>query len=64
MGFLSKLAKSVVSVAVTPIDVVVDAATLGGVLEGREEPRTLERLKTAEKALKESLEDLGDGDVF
>lgn len=64
MGFLGKLTKSVLSVAVTPVDILVDVATLGGVLEGREEPRTIERLKTAEKALNESLEDVGDGDFI
>ena len=64
MGFLSKLAKSVVSVAVTPVDVIIDCVTLGGVLEDRDEPRTVERLKTASKALNDSIGDLGDGDIF
>jgi hypothetical protein len=64
MGFLGKLTKSVLSVAVTPIDLVVDCATLGGALSDRDKPYTAERLEKAKKALDESLDDLGDGDLF
>lgn len=64
MGFLSKFVKSVVSVAVTPVDLVVDAVTLGGALDGRKETHTQERLRKAKEALDESIEDLGDGDVL
>lgn len=64
MGFLSKLAKSVVSVALTPVDVLADVATLGGVLQDRKETHTQERLRKAKEALDESVEDLGDGDIL
>jgi hypothetical protein len=64
MGFLSKLAKSVVSVAITPVDIVVDIATLGGVLDDKPEPHTIERLRKAKEALDDSIDDLGDGDIL
>ena len=42
---------------VTPVEVVKDVATLGGVLTDEEEPYTVQRLKKAQKKLDEALED-------
>lgn len=64
MGFLGKLTKSVLNIAVTPIAVVADLATLGGALTDKKEPYTETRIKKAAKAFDESLEDLGDGDIL
>ena len=64
MGFLSKLTKAVLSVAVTPVDILVDVVTFGGVLDDRSEPRTVERLKKASKALNDSIEDIGEGKIL
>ena len=57
MGFFSKLLKGTVQTISTPIDVVKDVATMGGVLTDREESYTLEKLRkiseTAEKMEKD-----------
>ena len=64
MGFLSKPAKSVVSVAVLPVDIFVDAVTLGGALTDKEEPHTVERIKKIAKSTDEAIDDLGEGDIL
>lgn len=52
-----KLTQSVLNVAVTPIEVVKDVATLGGTLTDEKEPYTLQRLKKAQNKLNEALDD-------
>lgn len=45
MSFLGKLASSVVGVVVSPIDVIKDVVTMGGVLSDKDEPYTVTRAK-------------------
>lgn len=63
MGFFSKFTKSVLSVAVLPLDIAKDIVTLGGALDDSE-PATTKRLSEAAKALNESLDDIGNGDIL
>ena len=53
---LGSLIKSAINVAVTPIEVAKDVATLGGALTDEKEPYTLKRLKKASKHLNKALD--------
>ena len=55
-SMLKNLTKAVVATAMTPVDLMKDAATLGGELTDREESYTAERLRQAKKALDAALE--------
>lgn len=44
---LGNLTKAVVQVAVVPVDIVADFATLGGAITDKPEPYTVKRLKQA-----------------
>ena len=54
MGLFSGLARAVVAVAVLPVDVVADIATLGGVNTGQDEPYTAQRARKIMDALNEA----------
>lgn len=45
MSFFDKLGKTVINLALTPVEVVKDIATLGGAIVDKDEPFTLQRLK-------------------
>lgn len=45
MGIFKKLLKTGIHVATTPLEIVKDAATLGGLNTGRDESYTGERLR-------------------
>ena len=64
MGFFGKLVKAAVNVAITPIDIVKDIATMGGALDDEPEPHTVKRVKKVVKSVEEAGEDIGDGDLF
>lgn len=49
-GVLKSLTKATLSVAVTPVDIVKDVVTMGGVLE-RDEPYTVSRIKQTSRHL-------------
>jgi len=61
MGFftaLQKVAKATVDVVVTPVEVVKDIATMGGLLTDENEPYTVQRLKKAKENLEDSYDEL------
>lgn len=64
MGFLGKLVKATLDVALVPVEVVKDAATLGGTLTDEKEPYTISRAKKVVEDLEEAGNDAGDGDWF
>lgn len=45
MGFFSKLAKTAPDTALLPVEIVKDAATLGGLTTDKREPYTVTKLK-------------------
>lgn len=64
MGFLGKLIGTVVDVAITPVEIVKDIATMGGALNDEDEPYTLQRLKKANKKLSDAADDASEGDFL
>ena len=64
MGFLGKLLGAAVDVALTPVEIVKDIATMGGALEDEPAPYTIQQLGKAAKKLSESAEDASDGDFL
>lgn len=64
MGFLGKLIKGVVQTALIPVDVVKDAATLGGALTGQKKPYTAKRVGEILETVEEAADDAGDGDLL
>ncbi len=58
MGFFSSFAKTVLDVAVLPVEVVKDVATLGGSLTNQQEPYTLRRLKQANTDMNKTIDSL------
>lgn len=54
MGILGKLTQGIIDVATTPIDIVKDAMTLGGIITDQDEPYTIQKIKK----LKEKAEDI------
>lgn len=59
MGFFGKIAKAAVDVAMTPVEVVKDAVTMGNAIND-DEPYTVKRLKRACRNLEEAYEELDD----
>lgn len=62
MGFFGKILDATINVALTPVDVVKDVVTMGGVLDGQEETYTAQRLKKAVKKVEQAGDDAGDGE--
>lgn len=62
MGFLGKLVKGVIDVALVPVDVVKDVVTMGGAMTGKQEPYTVTRAKKVIEDVEKAGEDAGDGD--
>jgi len=62
MGFFGKLIDAAVNVALTPVDVVMDVATLGGAMTEEDEPYTVKRIKKVVEKTEEAGEDAGNGD--
>lgn len=60
MGFFGKLTQGVIDVATTPIDVVKDIATLGGVLTDEDEPHTVKKIKKLRDKAEEIYDSLDD----
>jgi len=60
MGLFKKLIKTGIRVATTPVAVVADAATLGGLNTGRNETYTGERLRKIGDDLKEVEREIDD----
>jgi hypothetical protein len=58
MGFFSSLTKTVLDVAVLPIEIVKDVATLGGVCTDQHEPYSMQRLKQANYDLNQAIDSL------
>jgi hypothetical protein len=54
MGFFGKLAQSVIDIAILPVEVVKDVATLG------EESFTAQRLRKAQQHAEEAYDELND----
>lgn len=64
MGFLGKILGAAVDVVITPVEVVKDIATMGGVLTDEKTPYTLKRLDKAMDKLSDSADDAAKGDFF
>ena len=64
MGFFGKLLDATVNVALTPIDVVKDVVTLGGVLTDEEKPYTQQRIEKVVEKVEEAGEKAGEGDLL
>ena len=60
MGFFSQLTKAVIETALLPVEIVKDAATLGGVCTDRHESYTATRVKNVSRDLSRALESLDD----
>jgi len=60
MGIFSKFVKTGLHIASTPLDVVKDVATLGGVNTDKDEPYTLTKLKKILKDTEEIGEEIDD----
>lgn len=56
MSILGKVFKTAIHTVTTPIDIVKDVVTLGGVITGEEEPHTLQKLKK----ILEDVDELGE----
>ena len=61
MGFLKSLTKTALDVATSPVDVVKDLVTMGGVLADEEEPYTFRKLKKIVRDIDEIPESVDDG---
>lgn len=57
---IKKLIKAGVDTVLTPVDVVKDIATLGGINTGRSKPYTQERLESLKKALQDAYDKLDE----
>jgi len=49
MGLLKKLLKTTLDVAILPINIAEDAVTFGGILNDKNEPATVKKIKTLKK---------------
>jgi len=56
MSILSKLTKTLIHTATTPIDIVKDVVTLGGAITEEDEPYTLQKAKK----ILEDIDELGN----
>ena len=60
MSIFKKLIKAGVDTALTPVEIVKDEATLGGVSTGKEKPYTQDRLEKIKKALEDAYDELDE----
>ena len=60
MGLLGKTFKTLVHAATTPIDVVKDVATLGGVITDENEPYTKKKISKIIEDLEELSDEIDD----
>lgn len=56
MGLFGKITQGLIDIALTPVDIVRDVVTLGGVNTDQEEPYTVQKIKK----LKDKAEDVYD----
>jgi hypothetical protein len=64
MGFLGKLIGATMDVVLTPVEIVKDIATMGGVLNDENQPYTLQRLNKATKKISDAADDASKGDLL
>lgn len=60
MGIFGKILKTTFDIATTPIDVIKDAATMGGVLTDQDESYTSKKFKRLGDDLEETRNELDD----
>jgi uncharacterized protein Yka (UPF0111/DUF47 family) len=60
MGLLGSLLKTTIHVATTPLEVVKDVATLGGVLTDQDEPYAVQRIKKLARDIQEVEDEVDD----
>ena len=60
MGLLGSLLKTTIHVATTPLEVVKDVVTMGGVLTEQDEPYTVQRGKKLVDDMKEGEDEVDD----
>lgn len=60
MSIFKKLVKGVLDTALTPVEVLKDVVTIGGVSTDQKEPYTARRLKKALRAFKDAYEELDE----
>lgn len=58
MGLFGKITQGIIDVALTPVDIVKDVTTLGGVLTDEDEPYTLQKLKKLKNKAEEIYDEL------
>lgn len=58
MSFLKSFASAVVQIALLPIEVIKDAATLGGSITDQPEPYSIQRLKKIGGKIEDAVDDL------
>lgn len=63
LGFLGKLLGATVDVVLTPVEVVKDVVTMGGVMTDQDVPYTVKRLEKAIDKVSEAADDAADGDL-
>jgi len=56
--FLEKVTKATVQVAVLPIDIVKDVATMGGAIIDEDEPYTWKRLKDIAQTIEKGIDEI------
>jgi len=61
MGFLTQFTKSVLDVVVTPVTIVADVVTMGGVLTDKDEPYTATQAKKILKDVQDLPDSVDDG---
>lgn len=60
MGILGKLIKTTIDVAILPVEVAKDIATLGGALTDQNLPYTAQRVQKAAEHAKQAYDELDD----
>jgi len=61
MGLFSQLIKTTLDVVVTPVAIVADVVTMGGVLSDKDEPYTATQLKKTLKDAQDIPDSIDDG---
>jgi hypothetical protein len=60
MSILSKLTKTLIHTATTPIEIAKDVVTLGGVINEEDEPYTVQKIKKVLEDIDELSDEIDD----
>jgi 1-aminocyclopropane-1-carboxylate deaminase/D-cysteine desulfhydrase-like pyridoxal-dependent ACC family enzyme len=64
VGFFGKILGAAVDIVLTPIEIVKDVATMGGVLTDNDETYTGKRLEKAIDKISDSADDAANGKIL